>query len=152
MRIMIASLVRDNVATRRKMDCVLGGDTFDALLSKFTNIFRYVTKDEIALAEFEQLRGHLDDINRERNTYIHSVWAVEEHGIDRWKTKRHIGKSRSMNDFEDNFDIEKLEKLAKKTEIMNDWVSMFHDVFISKMFGKDWYEKRKPKIPEKNKN
>lgn len=147
MRAMIGILVRNNSsATHRKIDCIVAGDTFVVLLSKLTNLFHFVTKDEVALTEFEKLRKLLAEINTERNTYVHSIWGIEGDEIYRWKTRRHIGKSKSMLEFEENFDIAKLTKIAKKTEIVTNWMLIFEDVFISKMFKKEWYEKKSQKF------
>jgi hypothetical protein len=94
--------------------CLVGGETFDILLSKLTKLFRLKVKDPSLRAKFDGVALSLRKVNVDRNTYLHSHLSVEKHGkVVRLKFRKKMNEEDSLADGGD-VSVTGLRSLATK--------------------------------------
>lgn len=97
----ISLLISDNSETVKRL---VGGDSFDVMLTKLNSIFIFKIHDELLLEKFAKLKKRVEDVNIKRNRYLHSSWLLDnDRKIVRTKSKRRqeIGKPSSEYEYTD---------------------------------------------------
>lgn len=96
---------------------LVGGDSFDVLLTKLNKIFIYKLHDDKLINDFGKLFKRLDAIREQRNRYLHSYWtANEKDGILRIKFRKKPDKNNILSD-RIKFNTEELLAFVEKIKI-----------------------------------
>lgn len=124
---------------------LVGGDSFDVLLTKLKKIFIYKLPDNKLVKDFEIIYKKLDAIREERNKYLHSYWTVtEKEGVVRSKFRKVPGKNNILTD-RIKFDTMQLsdfiEKIKTTTQGLHDLIEEATQTIIFNKVIQDAKEK-----------
>lgn len=95
--------------------CVLAGEKYDKLLSKLSNLVNFRLEDPKSKEVFSSIRNDLDDVNQQRNIYVHSMWDFKDDKHNRLKLQFKLKKN-MMFDGSSDFNPAQLSDLLKKIE------------------------------------
>lgn len=110
----ISDLLTFDVNNFESILLLVGGDSFETLLTKLKKIFIYKLLDGKLLKKFDTLYNKLDSIREERNRYLHSYWtANDKEGIVRVKFRRIPDKNNILTD-RIKFDTKQLSNFIEK--------------------------------------
>ena len=103
-----------SIKTYDEIICLVGGDNFDVLYKKLDKMVKFILQDEPKLLqEFKKIVGSLEDVNRDRNKYVHSIWFLKPPNLaGRTKVLRTIKSGTRLWESE-LVSIDKLNKLIK---------------------------------------
>jgi hypothetical protein len=105
----LSILRRDHLPLRRAYAEVLKIQRFKSLLEEVRKIFSARFSDPIALGEFEQLIQEADDLRRERNLMLHSVWRSTSDPEKPFVREKH-----DEDQTEVDFDIPTVQRLVNR--------------------------------------
>ena len=97
-----------SIATWDEAVCLVGGDEYGVLLKKLDKLVNTNLKDETnLLSKFDSVLKSLDDVNKERNKYIHSMWHIPilsillaDPHVERRKFLRNFSPAKGLEDIE----------------------------------------------------